>query len=334
MMSEFSRATAPMSWAVDIIPALQYLPEGFPGTGFKKTAREWRKNVQAAAHIPYRFVRQQMTSLVNRESFVSRLVEQVQLEENRTELKPEEVEAIMWSATTLYGAGADTTVITLTAFTLAMIRFPEAQRRAQEEIDRVIGKDRLPVLDDRENLPYVDALIKETIRWWPIAAMGFPHVATEEMECAGYCIPKGAFILPAARWFLHDPEVYRDPDVFDPERFLAPRNEADPMSQAFGFGRRICVGRFFANDSLYLNIAQTLTVFNVLKKVDENGREVEVDHVKPIPGILTYPTKFDVRLEPRSEKHVELIRQAGRTFPFEPSDAPHLESVVDFKATY
>lgn len=56
MMTEFSQAAVPMAWAVDVLPALRYLPDGFPGAGFKKTARKWRKSIQNTAHIPYQFV--------------------------------------------------------------------------------------------------------------------------------------------------------------------------------------------------------------------------------------------------------------------------------------
>jgi cytochrome P450 len=80
------------------------------------------------------------------------------------ELSVEDEESAIWTA---YGVAADTTVVNLTALTLAMTKFPEAQRRAQEEIDRVVGAD-------RENLPYVAAMVKETIRRWPISPMGFP----------------------------------------------------------------------------------------------------------------------------------------------------------------
>lgn len=112
-----------------------------------------------------------------------------------------EEEAIIWTAASLYGAAADTTVITLTAFILAMIRFPKVQERAQDEIDRVVWTDRLPSHDDREKLSYINALVKEAIRWWPIAPMGFPHTATEDIQYDGFLIAKGAYLLPAVWWF-------------------------------------------------------------------------------------------------------------------------------------
>ena len=82
-----------------------------------------------------------------------------------------------------------------------MTLFPEVQRKAQEEIERVVGNDRLPGFDDRENLPYVDACVKEALRWHPVAPMGVPHQTTEDDIYEGYYIPKGALILPNI-WYL------------------------------------------------------------------------------------------------------------------------------------
>ncbi|KAJ5651549.1 uncharacterized protein N7484_005272 [Penicillium longicatenatum] len=328
MMAEFSLAAVPMAWAVDIIPALRYLPEGFPGAGFKSTAQKWRKSIQATAYIPYKFVQQQMASSEFKPSYVSKLVENLK-RENGASVSEEDEQAVIWTAASLYGAAADTTVIVLTVFTLAMTMFPEAQRRAQEEIDSVVGRNCLPSFEHRNRLPYVNALIKETLRWWPIAPMGFPHTATEDIQYNGMCIPKDATILPAVWWFLHDPEVYLDPESFDPDRFLEPRKEPDPEAELFGYGRRICPGRFFADNSIYINIVNSLAAFNIHKAADSSGREIQVD-AKPKPGLLTYPTEFDFRVEPRSEQHVQLIRKFERENPVDASDGDLLESVDDF----
>jgi len=333
MMTEFSLAASPMAWAVDMIPALQYLPENFPGAGFKKTARKWRKSIQASAYIPYEFVQRQMAAHTYRPSYVSKLLQQIAGENESGKLSEEDEQSIIWSAASLYGAAADTTVITLTVFTLAMIKFPDVQRKAQAEIDRVVGTDRLPTFEDRENLPYIDALVKEATRWWPLAPMSFPHTTTEAFEYNGYYIPKDAFVLPAVYWFLYDPEVYANPEQFNPDRFLPPRNEPDPNTEAFGYGRRICPGRFFADSSLFLNMARTLAAFTLSKAVDEDGKEIEPD-VKGKPGILTYPTDFEFKATPRSEKHIELIEQLERKHGFEPSDASLLQNPDDFEVRY
>lgn len=332
MMTEFSLAAMPMAWLVDIIPVLQYLPESFPGAAFKKTARKWRKSIQASAYIPYEFVQRQIAASTNRTSYVSQHLQELK-EAGNGELSKEDEQSVVWTAASLYGAAADTAVITLTAFTLAMLQFPEVQRKAQEEIDRVIGTTRLPTIEDRENLPYIDALVKEAHRWWPIVPFGFPHTTTEGFEYRGYHIPKDAIIMPAVYWFLQDPDVYLDSKRFDPERFLAPRNEPDPATEAFGYGRRICPGRFFADTSLYLNMVQTLATFNLSKGVDANGDEIELD-VKPKPGVLTYQTEFQVVATPRSEEHVKLIQELERKHPFEQSDSSLLQDPEHFQVRY
>jgi hypothetical protein len=120
MMAEFSPTAVPMGWAVGVVPALQYLPVGFPGTGIKKTARKWRKSIEVSAFVPCRFVRRQMAAGLHRLSFLSRLVGKLRQDGNG-EFSVEDEESAIWTAAILYGAVADTTVITLTAFALAMI---------------------------------------------------------------------------------------------------------------------------------------------------------------------------------------------------------------------
>lgn len=80
-------------------------------------------------------------------------------------------------------------------FFLAMTIFPDVQKKAQEEIDRVIGGDRLPLSSDLPNLPYIEAIMKETHRWHNVLPMGLPHSSVEEDTYQGYTIPKGALLL-------------------------------------------------------------------------------------------------------------------------------------------
>ncbi|OBT75491.1 hypothetical protein VF21_04923 [Pseudogymnoascus sp. 05NY08] len=328
MMTEFSLAAVPMAWPVDLIPILRHIPENFPGVKFKKIARKWRKSIRATAYTPYRFAQRQIAANGHQQSYVSKLIRKFGSENETATLNTDDEEAIVWTAASLYGAAADTTVITLSVFTLAMVMFPHVQHKAQEEIDRVVGTDRLPNFDDRDRLPYISAIVKETLRWWPIAPMGFPHAVDGDIEYNGLHIPKGALLLPAVWWFLHNPEVYSDPASFDPERFLSPRNEPDPDTEGFGYGRRICPGRFFADSSLYINMVQTLATFKITKSIGNDGKEIAVD-VKPKPGILSYPTEFQFQAAPRSQKHVDLIRRVELEHPFEAGDAGLLGNETD-----
>ena len=77
-----------------------------------------------------------------------------------------------------------------------MVLYPDVQRKAQEEINRVVGTDRLPSFSDRENLPYIDAMVKEALRWHSVTPMGVVHSSSEDDMYEGYFIPKGSQILP------------------------------------------------------------------------------------------------------------------------------------------
>ncbi|KAM3503498.1 hypothetical protein MY10362_004171 [Beauveria mimosiformis] len=161
--------------------------------------------------------------------------------------------------------------------------------------------------------------------------MGFPHTATEDIEYEGMYIPRGSLLLPAVWWFLHDPDVYADPERFDPDRFLTPRSEPDPRTEAFGYGRRICPGRFFANSSLFMNIVQTLATFSFANKVGKDGKEIDVN-VEAKPGLLRYPAEFEFQISPRSGKHVALVEQFERKQAWEAGDAELLDNLEDFTA--
>jgi cytochrome P450 len=121
----------------------------------------------------------------------------------------------------LIGGGVDTTSGTMISFILACCAFPEAQRRAQEEIDSVIGQDRSPMPADETNLPYCAALVKETLRWRSVTILGgLPHAPIKDDVYRGYHIPAGTNIT-GNLWAIHrHPRDFPEPDEFRPERYL------------------------------------------------------------------------------------------------------------------
>ncbi|KAH7311488.1 cytochrome P450 oxidoreductase OrdA-like protein [Stachybotrys elegans] len=314
MMMNFAQAFMPMAWIVDALPFLKSFPEWLPGMSFQRIGREWTRINEMVANIPYTFTRQQMAAHSHRPSLVSKMVEDVGHGASDPTLDPDDEYAIKWSVAALYGGGADTTVSSLTSFILAMVMCPEIQRRAQEELDNVVGSLTLPQPEDRDRLPYINALVKETLRWFPVVPLGVVHETDAEIEYRGYTIPKGAMIIPSIWWFLHDPEIYDNPDTFDPTRFLPPRNQIDPANYAFGFGRRICPGRFLADGTIFLSIAQMLAVFNITKAVDEKGVPIE-PVIKHISGLLDRPQDFPYTITPRSKAHQELIEKIAKENP-------------------
>ncbi|KAL4249483.1 cytochrome P450 family protein [Abortiporus biennis] len=297
--TQFAMVTSPGAFLVDVFPILRHVPSWFPGASFKRKAAEWNRTINEMADMPHEFTKSQMRKGIHVPSYTSILME---TEENT----PDKEEHIKWSAASIYAAGADTTVSAIYAFYLAMALYPEVQSKAQEEIDWVVGSDRLPDFSDRESLPYVEALLKEVLRWFTTGPLAVPHVTTEDDVYQGYCIPKGTYVIANVWKMLHDPRTYPDPMMFNPERFLGDHPQQDPAQMAFGFGRRICPGQVMADASLFISIAMSLSVFNVSKAKDEQGNVIT-----PIPestsGTISHPKPFKCSITPRNSKAEALI---------------------------
>lgn len=323
MMDNFSSAFVPLSWTVDVIPQLRYLPEGFPGTGFKKIARAWHQLTRAVDDVPYALVQQQMAAGANRPSYVSSLIQKLSKSSTSGGLSKRDEDMIKETAAILYGGAADTTVSTFSSFILAMLLFPDIQRKAQSEIDAVIGTGKLPGFEDREELPYVNALIKESLRWFPVLPIATTHAVDEEFIYGGFRIPKSAYLLFSIWWFLHDPIVYVEPSSFDPDRFLEPRNEPKTSNHAFRYGRRACPGRFLATESLYITISRFLATFHISKALDDEGQELDVK-VEPTAGLICHPAPYPYVIKVRSAAHAELVRSVERNHLWEEGDAQQL----------
>ncbi|SJL03018.1 related to cytochrome P450 CYP2 subfamily [Armillaria ostoyae] len=191
-MNHFSLSTTPGGFLVNLIPILRHIPEWFPGAGFKRTAREWASTLNEFIERPHNYVKREMAAGKARLSFTSNHLEGGVSAEEECDIK--------WLAGSLYAGGADTTVASVYAFFKAMLLYPEVQAKAQAEIDAVIGDDRLPRFDDRERLPYINALVLEVTRWHNVGPTGIPHCVTEDVVQSDYFIPKGSLIL-ANIWY-------------------------------------------------------------------------------------------------------------------------------------
>ncbi|KAM0293698.1 hypothetical protein HYE67_007906 [Fusarium culmorum] len=322
MVEGISIVVVPMKFAVDFLPWLEYLPECLPGMSFKGRARQWRNILNNTIEAPYQFVQQQMAKGIQCESYVSSLLTQEKLKGNGNDTLDETYEAdIKRTAAIMYAGGADTTVSTIQSFILAMMVYPEVLKKAQAEIDNVIGPDRLPGFEDRENLPYINGMVKESLRWMPAVPMGAAHKADDDIYYGDLCIPKGSFLLPNVWWFLHNPETYRDPERYDPDRYLEPRNEPDPDSNCWGYGRRICPGRLLADESIFIVIARVVAAFDIEKDVDERGNTIEPKVEFTTEGALSRPVDYPYRIKPRNAKCVDLIRAVEKEHPWDKGDA-------------
>ncbi|KAI1784945.1 cytochrome P450 [Ganoderma leucocontextum] len=240
-MAEVAEAiTVPGNFPVEAFPVLRYLPSWFPGGGFKKWAADAKRDILYTMDYLFDGARKAVTNDASKRSVVSRILEDSALAEEQVgdlEKMCKEV------AATLYVSGADTVHATMAAFFVAMALYPEAQKKAQQELDAVVGSERLPELSDRPSLPYINALVKELFRWHPATPIGAPHRVVADDEYNGYLIPGGASVFVNMWAILRDPEIYAQPDDFIPERFLDSAGNLDvdgrdPVDVMFGFGRR------------------------------------------------------------------------------------------------
>jgi len=120
-----------------------------------------------------------------------------------------------------FEAGTYVSACVLKCFILACVNWPNVVQRAQEEMREVLG-EAAPTFADREKLPYMYAVVKETIRWVPVTPLAFPHMAEGNDTYKGYDIPAGTLVFPSV-WNMHrNPEIFENPDVFDPMRFYMP----------------------------------------------------------------------------------------------------------------
>lgn len=181
------------------------------------------------------------------------------------------------------GAGVDTTTSTMLTFVLAMCLNPDAQRRAQEEIDRVVGHDRYPDWSDEARLPYLAAIVNETLRWRPAFALGGPpHAPTEDNVYNGLLFPRGSAIIGNLYAISRNPREYPQPERFWPERFLdgfdRPAYPNTRGHNTFGWGRRVCSGEAIAQQSLYYTIVSLLWAFHISPGLDDQVSTPESLH--------------------------------------------------------
>ncbi|KAL5520722.1 hypothetical protein ACEPAF_2724 [Sanghuangporus sanghuang] len=306
-MEAFSNALT--FYLVNALPALRHLPAWFPGTTFHQIAEEGRKLSTAMYHEPFDKTKAMIADGTAEPSMTSKLLES-HTDGDGNVLN----EALIAKAVGIaYAGGGDTTVSMLLTFLLAMVLYPDAMKKGQDELSRVIGKNNLPTFDDRPKLPYIEAIYYECLRWQTVAPVANIHLAEKDDIYNGYFIPAGTAVYPNSWAILRDPKRYPEPEKFIPDRWLpSPGKECplDPNKVAFGFGRRICPGRFFAENSVFIGIASILAVFNIERALDENG--VPITPIEDYTSnIVRHPKPFKCKITPRSEEAVAAIYQAA-----------------------
>ncbi|KAF5334395.1 hypothetical protein D9611_013524 [Ephemerocybe angulata] len=231
-MEGFVVASVPGTFLVDLIPALKHVPDWVPGTKWKQIAKYYAgKNIDTRVE-PFIHVQGQMKTGCAKPSALLSMLDNLPPVGDPS--RDTEIGYAMDTAAVGY-LGMVLFIISL----LLVSMHPNVQKRAQDELDRVVGFGRLPDFNDRHELVYINALIKEIFRFHQPVPLGIPHATSEDDICDGYFIPKGTVVMGNAWEILHNPEDFPDPFTFNPDRFIKDgkliKDVGDPT---FGFGRR------------------------------------------------------------------------------------------------
>ncbi|CAE6495896.1 unnamed protein product [Rhizoctonia solani] len=304
-MQGFSDASMPADFLVNIFPWLQYVPSWFPGAGWKRQAIAWSKARESLINIPFEWTKQQMVNGTALPSALGSLLAGLANNGSVTDQKEEE-DRIKWAIGSLYAGAIETTTSTILIFILAMIHNPDIQVKAQQELDTVVSNQRLPEMQDQDDLPYIGRVVKEVFRWRPVGPLGVPHVCAKDDVYRGYFIPKEAVVMGNIWAMCSNPETYPNPEKFDPDRFKIPTTPDPPT---FGFGRRICPGQEFADAFLFLVVATTLSIFNIRPAKDSQENNIMPETKLTGNSLVRFPLPFQCTMELRCEARRILLFQ-------------------------
>nr|VWP02389.1 N/A [Ganoderma boninense] len=278
----------PGKFPVEYLPFLRHIPPWFPGARSQRLWKKWMAAGERLKNVPFEHAKAKLVLSVEDEEIIKN------------------VGAVIFEG-----------------MFLGVSLHPEVLRKAHAELDAVVGPYRMPNFGDRDSLVYVNAIIKESMRWHSVLPLGIPHATVADDEFRGYFIPAGTMLLANTWACMNDPEVYDDPDVFRPERFIRDgkldrKTVRDPSAFVFGYGRRICPGRYFAEDTVFISVARILHVFDITPPVGEDGRPIKIEHVCS-DTFVSYPEDFRCTIKARSAAAEALIRacaaevRAGQT---------------------
>ncbi|ELT98194.1 hypothetical protein CAPTEDRAFT_136624 [Capitella teleta] len=201
-------------------------------------------------------------------------------------------------------AGTTTTSNSFYGFLNIISQHHDIQEKLQEEVDRVVGTDRMVSLTDRSTMPYTQATVLELLRLTSVVSMSVPHATMETTSVSGIPIPAGVQMLPNLWAMHHEEDFWGDPHAFRPERFLDEAGDVVSASHEnrkhlmpFGAGTRVCVGEILAIGRLFLLLAMMAQLF----VVEQGDVKSSWDPRSYQSGIVLYPLDYEIRLRNRNE---------------------------------
>ncbi|TKC36756.1 hypothetical protein EI555_011291 [Monodon monoceros] len=194
-------------------------------------------------------------------------------------------------------AGTVTVSNTIRYTLLLLLKYPQVQERVQAELTRELGPGQAPSLGDRARLPYTDAVLHEAQRLLALVPMGVPRALVKTTRFRGYTLPQGTEVFPLLGSILHDPEVFKQPEEFNPGRFL----DADGKFKKheaflpFSLGKRVCLGEGLARTELFLLFTAILQAFSLGNPCPPGALNLQ----PAVSGLFNIPQAFQLQFRPR-----------------------------------
>ncbi|KAI0027904.1 cytochrome P450 [Vararia minispora EC-137] len=286
---QFERAMAPGAYLVEFFPVLLALPARFA---------KWKREA-LEGHVRTTQFYNGLTDDVK--TRMARPSPHIRVHSDAKHLGLS-VDETAWTAGAAYSIGSSTQGSMLEWITLILAAHQAVQRRAQTALDAVVGRSRAPRVHDRAQLPYVTAIVRETLRWRPAVPLGVPHVSEEDVWYGGMFIPKGTMYIVNMEACNADTDLYgADATLFNPDRYLDEKGQLKPSPPdtkdeghiSYGFGRRSCIGKYVANDALFVATATLLWAFD-LSIVGPFDLDTYVDK-----GVTAVPKPYSCKFAPR-----------------------------------